>query len=155
MSALPRRRRPPSWVDLLLAENRFKFCGTVNKEGHSFRKRGALPVVKTKTCLWYFCGQRRNRRGKNHGNFHFGTSQHIDNNSVQSQIEASAADSKPAFWPAAPLRRTSVFAFGENLGAGAALLPRALKYRRVEPPSGRRNPKRKTRRKSCLSFWWT
>jgi hypothetical protein len=24
----------------------------------------------------------------------------------------------PAFWPAAPLRRTSVFAASENLGAG-------------------------------------
>ena len=29
-------------------------------------------MVKTRTCLWYFCGQSRNRRGKNHGDFHFG-----------------------------------------------------------------------------------
>ena len=29
-------------------------------------------MVKTRTCLWYFCGQTRNRRGKNHGDFHFG-----------------------------------------------------------------------------------
>ena len=29
-------------------------------------------MVKTKTCLWYFCGQTRNRRGFYHGDFHFG-----------------------------------------------------------------------------------
>ena len=29
-------------------------------------------MVKTKTRLWYFCGQTRNRRGINHGDFHFG-----------------------------------------------------------------------------------
>ena len=29
-------------------------------------------MVKIKTYLWYFCGQTRNRRGKNHGDFHFG-----------------------------------------------------------------------------------
>ena len=34
-------------------------------------KRGALQVVKTKTRLWYFCGQTRNRRGKNHSDFQF------------------------------------------------------------------------------------
>ena len=33
----------------------------------------------------------------------------------------------PAFWLAAPLRRTSVFAFGENLGAGRIHFARALK----------------------------
>ena len=29
-------------------------------------------MVKTEIRLWYFCGQTRNRRGKNHGDFHFG-----------------------------------------------------------------------------------
>ena len=29
-------------------------------------------MVKTKTYLWYFCGQTRNRRGFYHGDFHFG-----------------------------------------------------------------------------------
>ena len=29
-------------------------------------------MVKTRTCLWYFCGQTRNRRGFYHGDFHFG-----------------------------------------------------------------------------------
>ena len=79
----------------------------------------------------------------------------IDDNSVQIQIEASAAASNPAFRPAALLRRTSVFASGENLGAGRIHFARAFKYRRVEAASGRQNPKRKTRLTSCLSFWWT
>ena len=35
-------------------------------------KRGALQVVKTKTCLWYFCVQTRNRRSFHCGDFHFG-----------------------------------------------------------------------------------
>ena len=47
-------------------------CAAVNKRRALLPKRGALQVVKTKTCLWYFCGQTRNRRGKNHGDFHFG-----------------------------------------------------------------------------------
>ena len=34
------------------------------------------------------------------------------------------------------MRRTSVFACGENLGGGAIHLPRALKYRRVKRPAG-------------------
>ena len=33
----------------------------------------------------------------------------------------------PAFWPAAPLRRTSVFAASENLGAGRIHSARACK----------------------------
>ena len=48
-----------------------RFCGTVNKRRVLLPKRGALQVVKTKTCLWYFCGQTRNRRGFYHGDFHF------------------------------------------------------------------------------------
>lgn len=48
-----------------------RFCGTVNKRRALLPKRGALQVVKTKTCLWYFCGQTRNRRGFYHGDFHF------------------------------------------------------------------------------------
>jgi len=53
--------------------------------------------------------------------------------------------SKPAFWLAALTRRTSVFACGENLGGGAIHLPRALKYRRVERPTGV-EPKKKDSR---------
>ena len=49
----------------------FRFCATVNKRRALLPKRGALQVVKTKTCLWYFCGQTRNRRGFYHGDFHF------------------------------------------------------------------------------------
>ena len=45
----------------------FRFCATVNKRRALLPKRGALQVVKTKTCLWYFCGQTRNRRGFYHG----------------------------------------------------------------------------------------
>ena len=46
-------------------------CAAVNKRRALLPKRGALQVVKTKTCLWYFCGQMRNRRGKNNGDFQF------------------------------------------------------------------------------------
>ena len=46
-------------------------CAAVNKRRALLPKMGALQVVKTKTCLWYFCGQMRNRRGKNHGDFQF------------------------------------------------------------------------------------
>ena len=49
----------------------FRFCGTVNKRRALLPKRGALQVVKPKIRLWYFCGQMRNRRGKNHGDFQF------------------------------------------------------------------------------------
>ena len=48
-----------------------RFCGTVNKKGYSFRK-GVPLSGQTRTCLWYFCGQTRNRRGFYHGDFHFG-----------------------------------------------------------------------------------
>ena len=58
----------------------------------------------------------------------------------------------PAFWPAALLRRTSVFAFGENLGAGRIHFARALKYKRVEAAFGGRNPKRKTRFQRVFLF---
>ena len=37
---------------------------------------------------------------------------------------------QPAFWPAALLRRTSVFAAGENLGAGRIYFARAFKIKR-------------------------
>ena len=69
---------PNSWARKVWYRKRktqkchLRFCGTVNKKGHSFRKGGALQVVKTEIRLWYFCGQTRNRRGKNHGDFHFG-----------------------------------------------------------------------------------
>ena len=38
--------------------------------------------------------------------------------------------------------------------AGQIHFARALKYRRVEPPFGRRNPKRKDILSDVLSFWW-
>ena len=41
---------------------------------------------------------------------------------------------QPAFWPAALLRRTSVFAAGENLGAGRIHFARAFKIKRA--PTG-------------------
>ena len=68
---------PNSWARKVWYRKRktqkchLRFCGTVNKKGHSFRKGGALQVVKTEIRLWYFCGQTRNRRGKNHGDFQF------------------------------------------------------------------------------------
>ena len=39
-----------------------------------------------------------------------------------------------------------------RIAQGRLCRPRAFKYRRVKPPSGRRNPKRKARLLSCLSF---
>ena len=68
---------PNSWARKVWYRKRktqkchLRFCGTVNKKGHSFRKGGALQVVKTEIRLWYFCGQTRNRRGKNHSDFQF------------------------------------------------------------------------------------
>lgn len=41
----------------------------------------------------------------------------------------------------------------KTLAEGQFTCPEHFNYRRVEPPSGRRNPKRKTRHMSCLSFW--
>ena len=60
---------------------------------------------------------------------------------------------RPAFRPAALLRRTSVFTAGKNLGAGMALPSRALKYRRAEAAFGGRSPKRKDILSDVLSFW--
>ena len=49
---------------------------------------------------------------------------------------AAKESTPPAFWPAVLLRRTSVFARGENLGAGRIHFAQALKYQKVEPPFG-------------------
>ena len=65
----------------------------------------------------------------------------IDISKVQSAI---LKITQRPFWAAALLRRTSVFAESENLGAGMALPFRAFKFQRVEDASGGRNPKRKT-----------
>ena len=62
------------------------------------------------------------------------------------------AASKPAIWPAARLRCTSVFPYGENLGAGRIHFARALKYRRAEAAFGGRRPKRKTRKERVFLF---
>ena len=53
---------------------------------------------------------------------------------------------KPPNRPSGRRRGCAVRAFcpRQNLGAGAALPPRALKSRRVEPPCGRRNPQKRT-----------
>ena len=67
------------------------------------------------------------------------------------QDRCRRTDKRP-FWAAARVRRTSVFAKGENLGAGAALPPRALKSRRVKAASGGRNAKRETRLQSQYVF---
>ena len=60
---------------------------------------------------------------------------------------------KRPFWAAARVRRTSVFAAGENLGAGAALPSRALKSRRAERAFGPRSPQKRTRLMSCPFLW--
>ena len=60
----------------------------------------------------------------------------------------------PAFWPAALLRRKfGAAGGGGELRRGGFADPEHLNHRRVEPPAGRRNPKRKARLSSCLSFW--
>ena len=41
-----------------------------------------------------------------------------------------------------------------RIAQGRLCRPRAFKYRRVKPPSGRRNPKRKDILTDVLSFWW-
>ena len=53
---------------------------------------------------------------------------------------------------AARSRRTSVFACGENLGAGRVHFARAFKIKRVEDAFGGQNPKRKTHLSAYLSF---
>ena len=64
----------------------------------------------------------------------------------------SYSSEDPAFWPAAPLRRTSVFAFGENLGAGRIDFARAFKI--IEgwsrPLGGGTQKERTSDRKSFL-----
>ena len=49
----------------------------------------------------------------------------------------------PAIWPAAHLRRTSVFVKGENLGAGAIHLPRAFEIPKDGGRLRRPGPKKK------------
>ena len=60
---------------------------------------------------------------------------------------------KRPFWAAAQVRRTSVFTAGENIGAGAALPPRALKSRRAERAFSPRSPQKRTRLTSCPFLW--
>ena len=61
---------------------------------------------------------------------------------------------KPPNRPSGRRRGCAVRAFcrRQNLGAGAALPPRALKSRRVEPPCGRRNPQKRTSAKQMSFF---
>ena len=61
---------------------------------------------------------------------------------------------EPPNRPSGRRRGCAVRAFcpRQNLGAGAALPPRALKSRRVEPPCGRRNPQKRTSAKQMSFF---
>ena len=59
---------------------------------------------------------------------------------------------KRPFWAAAQVRRTSVLAVGQNLGAGVAPPPRALKSRRAETAFGGRSPKQKDILSDVLLF---
>ena len=105
---------PNSWARKVWYRKRktqkchLRFCGTVNKKGHSFRKGGALQVVKTEIRLWYFCGQTRNRRGKNHGDFHFGGPDRIRTDDPYNANQPPKLFSiiSGHFWPF-PLRSTS------------------------------------------------
>ena len=60
---------------------------------------------------------------------------------------------KRPFWAAARVRRTSVLAVGQNLGAGVAPPPRALKSRRVEPPCGGGTHKKGHLQSRCPFLW--
>ncbi len=62
-------------------------------------------MVKTEIRLWYFCGQTRNRRGKNHGDFHFGGPDRI--RTVRSRKVVSFLPTDCGVW------------FDENAGRGA------------------------------------
>ena len=58
----------------------------------------------------------------------------------------------PAFWPAARVRRTSVFASSENLGAGRIHFARAFSIKGGRPPWAAESPKERHDPRSCLSF---
>ena len=55
---------------------------------------------------------------------------------------------------AALLRRTSVFAEGENLGAGGLHFRRAFEIPKGGAALQAAEPKKKDTPKACLSFWW-
>ena len=59
----------------------------------------------------------------------------------------------PAIWPAARLRRTSVFVCGGSLGGGAIHLPRAFEIPRGGAANGSETQKERHDHRSCLSFW--
>nr|WP_173023748.1 hypothetical protein [Pseudoflavonifractor sp. BIOML-A9] len=50
------------------------------------------------------------------------------------------------------VRCAKIFAVGKNLDAGAIHSPRADQINRVEPPKGRRNPKKKHWQSQCFFF---
>ena len=62
---------------------------------------------------------------------------------------------KPPDGPSGPRRECAVRAFcpRQNLGAGAAPPPRALKFRRAERALGPRSPQKRTRLTSCPFLW--
>ena len=64
---------------------------------------------------------------------------------------------KPPDGPSGPRRECAVRAFcpRQNLGAGAAPPPRALKSRRAERALGPRSPQKRTRLTSCPFLWHT
>ena len=59
-----------------------------------------------------------------------------------------------AFWPAAHLRRTSVLPQAKPWRRGNSLAPSIFNHRRVEPPFGRRNPKKKDICFQQMSFFF-
>ena len=63
---------------------------------------------------------------------------------------------EPPNGPSGPRRECAVQAFSpqvKTLAEGRLCRPRAFKYRRVEPPFGRRNPKQKDILTDVLLFW--
>ena len=95
-------------------------------------------MVKAEIRLWYFCSQMRNCRSFHCGDFQFW-------NIATVQMPAGHGTSHSG---AALLRRTSVFAGGENFGAGAIHLPRAF----PSPKGGANRPaaKPKKERHDCV-----
>ncbi len=73
-------------------------------------------------------------------------------------IFSSSHDSQqthlPAIRPAARLRRTSVLPQAKPWRRGNSLAPSIFNHRRVEPPSGRRNPKKKDICFQQMSFFF-
>ena len=79
---------------------------------------------------------------------------HTSNSQTRSRIDRTVAG-EPPNRPSGRRRGCAVRAFcrRQNLGAGAALPPRALKSRRAERAFGPRSPQKRTRPMSCPFLW--